>query len=367
MRVDLASAAVASLAVCVAGVATSESATPPTGIVQRQAPVVDERQIGEAMRLLGPGFTRTETRHFVILSDCSSSWTRTRGALLERTRDQYFRMTDKLQVDVGPHDHKLLCVLFDDPRRYAAFARAHDGLAAGWVAGYYATGSNRIVFYNDANAPDLVDALSRLDEYARQADDRRDRARRAGQPDAARLLASADDMDAKIDAERARLARHVRDVAIAKTIHEAIHLLAFNTGLQCQDRDFPFWFSEGLATAFETDAPSAAFGPAHESRARLGDVRRIVSGGRTIPFDDLVTRSAAPADDAETADAMYQLSYALFMYLYRHERQALGDYIQAFQSLPPGPLSRRKQLELFQAHFGDPARLQRRVLAMVED
>lgn len=370
MRYALYSAVVASLGVAfmAAGVPTSGNVTAHAD--EQQAPVADERQIRDTLRLLGPRFQRTETRHFVILSDCSPSWTRSRGTLLERTRDQYFRMTDKLEISVRPHDHKLLCVLFDDPRQYASFARTHDGLAAGWVAGYYATGTNRIVFYNDENSPDLLQALAQLDDYERQAESRRSKARDVGRGDrdlADRLLASADEIDVKISAERSRLTRHTHDVAVAKAIHEAVHLLAFNTGLQSADRDYPFWLCEGLATTFETDAPDAAFGPGHVSEARRQKVQAIVAQGGLIPFEQLVTRSSAPSDDARTADAMYQLSYALFAYLYRHERRALGAYLKAFQALPPGPLSERKQLELFKAHFGAPGRLQRRVIASIQD
>ena len=115
-----------------------------------------------------------------------------------------------------------------------------------------------------------------------------------------------------------------------------------------------------------TDAPNAAFGPAHESTARRDKVENTIAQGSVVPLAQLVTRTSAPADDAATADAMYQMSYALFAYLYRHERRALGAYIMAFQAVPPGPLSERSQLELFTRHFGDPERLQRRLIRSIE-
>jgi len=352
------------LLVIVLAFATATSLAEPDA--RPAGPQADERAVAETLRLLGPGFTRHETRHFVVLSDTDLSWTRVRATLLERTRDQYFRVARQLAVPVVEHEHKLVCVLFDDPGRYAAFARAQDGLAAGWVAGYYATAANRVVFYNDENAPGLRRALERLEEYEAEAEARRVRAREAEGADRAfarRLLASADDLERRIDEERARLSDHAGDVAIAKTVHEAVHLLAFNTGLQSPDRDYPFWLSEGLAASFETVTPNAAFGPAHPSATR--DARLADRSADWMPLADLVARTSAPAEDADVAEAMYDQSYALFTYLYRYERDALGDYIRAFGDLAPGPVPARRQLELFERHFGDPRRLDRRLRAAI--
>src|SRR5690349_23883131 len=40
--------------------------------------------------------------------------------------------------------------------------------------------------------------------------------------------------------------------SVATVVHEAVHQLAFNTGLQVRYADNPMWVSEGLAMYFET-------------------------------------------------------------------------------------------------------------------
>jgi hypothetical protein len=328
---------------------------------------VDEGSLSATSRLLGSTFTRTETPHFVILSDCPRDWTNSRGDLLERTRSQFFRVSERLALPAAPHRTKLLCVLFADHRQYQAFARAYDGLEARWVAGYYATLSNRVVFYNDATSPVYEAFRDRLQDFERRMRETRSKAEEADrlqQKDlATRLHASADDLNKQLERERSRLGERTAAHSTAKTIHEAVHLLAFNCGVQLPDRDYPFWLSEGLATAFETDRPTDAFGPDRTPgtgprRDRFDELRRA---GRLTPLAELVSISEVPDWDGDTADAMYGQAYALFTYLFRKEPAALGNYLKALSGQRPGRLTAERQLELFTEYFGDPADVARRL------
>src|SRR6185369_951492 len=82
---------------------------------------VDEAAVTLTRRALGGGFRRFDTPHFVVLSDCSSDWTQSRGDLLERARSQFFRVAERMGVPATPHRVRLLCVLFNDHGRYQAF------------------------------------------------------------------------------------------------------------------------------------------------------------------------------------------------------------------------------------------------------
>lgn len=325
----------------------------------------NEAAVTFTMNRLGSAFQRYDTPHFVVLSDCDSSWTNARGDLLERTRTQFFRVARKMGLPAAPHRTKLLCVLFNDHDAYQAFARANDGLEAGWVAGYYATLSNRIVFYNDATSPMYEAVRDRLNTFERQMKEARNKAEEATrnqQKDLAlRLLASADDLDKQIRRERSRLGERATAHSTAKTIHEAVHLLSFNCGAQLGDHDYPFWLSEGFATSFETEHVGDAFGPDRSTgngprRDRFDELRRE---GRLTPVEQLVTVSEVPDWDAEMADGMYAQSYVLFSYLYRHDPEGMGRYLKALSAEPAGRLSAARQLDLFRAAFGEPSDLDR--------
>lgn len=329
---------------------------------------IDPAAVAETERVLGPGFRRFDTPHFVVISDCPAGWTRARAALLERTRSEYFRATDKLGLRAAPHAAKLVCVLINEHERYQKFGHDLDGLGAAWVAGYYSTGGNRIVFYNDSTSPAFVAARAQLDEYDRRAESARadaDAARPASTDLADRLLASAQDLSAQTRRERERLELRASGYSTAKTIHECVHLLAFNTGVQRRDREYPLWLSEGLATNFETEAAGRAFGPDRPRPASEGSRRprllELAAAGRAPALADLLSITAAPDWDADTADAMYALADALFAHLYRREPAALGAYIRDLGHEPPRTLTPRRGLELFVARFGDPADIERRL------
>jgi hypothetical protein len=273
-----------------------------------------------------------------------------------------------MEAPVFPHRTKLLCVLFDQRDAYAAFAHAQDGMAADWVAGYYATLSNRIVFYNDSNGPGYAAADDRLDEAAGLVRTLRDQAldaEHAGRASSAsQLRLKAEDLDRQVRRERARIGKAAAAGSTTKATHEVTHLLAFNTGLQLPDREYPFWLSEGLATSFESDEVDSAFGPdrpvAHPSRrARFDELREA---GSLLPLSELISLREAPADDGDRADVMYAQSFVLFMHLYSKDPAAVGRYFGDLAGEPPlsGAFG-----DLFQARFGDAAQIERRILQRV--
>jgi hypothetical protein len=328
---------------------------------------VDEAAVDRTRRQLGPGFTRIETPHFIIISDCSPEWVQIRADLLERTREQVFRIAEHLNVPVYPHQHKLLCVLINDHGHYRAFARAHDGLEARWIAGYYATLSNRVVFYNDETSPAYQRVRTRLSTYEQQLRDARDRAQEAErerQADLAmRLHGSADEIHERILRERERLDQRATGYSLTKTIHEAVHLLSFNIGLQLPDRDYPFLFSEGLATSFETDTPGMTFGPDTAGPQKRTDrFHELRHDGRMLSLHRLTGLGEVPGSDADLADAMYSQSHVLFTHLFRSSPDAMGRYIRTLADQPPGRISPERHVELFRMHFGEPVTVARRIV-----
>jgi hypothetical protein len=327
---------------------------------------VDEESVARTRRQLGPGFTRTETEHFVILSDCDPDWVQIRADLLERTREQVFRIAQHLGVPAYPHESKLQCVLINDHGHYRAFARVHDGLEARWIAGYYATLSNRVVFYNDETSPAYQRVRTRLSNYEQQLRDARDRANEAEREHlsdlALRLHGSADELDERIRRERQRLDQRANAYSVTKTIHEAVHLLSFNIGMQLPDRDYPFWFSEGLATSFETDNPGSTFGPdLVGSTKRTDRFHELREDRRMLSLHRLAGLGDVPGSDAELADAMYSQSHVLFTHFFRTNPEALGRFILTLADEPPGRMSAERHVELFRMHFGDPTTVARRI------
>lgn len=349
-----------------AGSAGDDAAEDERGLVRIVEPADAKASADLAVEQLAAlgsraGVTRAEP--FLIVSDADTAWTQNRAALLQRAAHQFKRFADRLGYRVEPSDEPLVVVLINDHERYARFAQRHDAVEAGWVAGYYASLSNRVVFYNDATGPSAAQAGAKLREYdelvARAKEMASDARRERRGDDAATLEKRASEMAARLKHEKQRVTSATRINGQAKAVHEAVHLLAFNWGLQARDREYPFWLTEGLATNFETEKPGNAFGPEHEFDPRRRDFDRVREGGRLIPLEVFVQMMTVPGDDEETADVMYAQSWSLFRYLFRYEREALCEYFRDIKRQPPGRMGPKRHLEIFRARFGDVESLER--------
>ena len=318
-----------------------------------ELPRVDEGAVSQTLSELGGRATRHETRHFVVLSDTDLTWTAERAAMLERTRHQYYRSMRRLGMSLPPPERKLLCVLLNDQARFAEFAREHDGVHASWIAAYYSVRSNRIVLFNDtvpleAPNPGLVAGSSVATLPA------------APTPSSLQIAADEARRNAR---DHARYAEHLARYATAKAVHEAVHLLAFNTGLQSRSVEYPFWLTEGLAMSFETDDTNVSFGPDFTwapRQARADELRRI---GAIAPLRELVAMTNVPHDHSDHIEHIYLQSYDLFGHLFRYRRQNLAAYIQACTESPHLTRTPAGRIALFERHFGDIDALEQRLAA----
>ncbi|MEM8835915.1 MAG: DUF1570 domain-containing protein [Planctomycetota bacterium] len=326
----------------------------------------DEQSIADTLAELGHGFRRSESRHFVVLSNASPSWTRQRQQLLERTYHQYQRLMRRLDLEAIPPKRKMLCVLFADHDEYSEFARLFDGVEAPWVAGYYASRTNRCVFYDDTNSPSVRGAMQQIAEFDQQAESLTSKAREAKRSgrsqEGERLEAHARKLTAHATHERKRLDAHVREISTSKAIHEATHLIAFNCGLQTRTHRFPFWITEGLAVSMETGDPDKPFGPDFENELRAKEFREAVDGGRFMPLRAFVAIATPDTHDHDEVGAMYAQADALFRYLFRFERESLSHFFRDVAREKSGLVSQARLVELFESRFGDPRKLERRML-----
>lgn len=316
-------------------------------------------------RMVGPGFRIYRSRSYYVLSDADDEWTRSRITLLERAREQYFRELDRLAVPVHPHAHRLACVFFGEHGDYLEFAREHDGFDAGWTAGYYSVSHNAIIVHDDRTSPSLFRVMRQLEGFQQRADglyERAAEADRSGQREHAALLRdAAGDLEAHIGQERARIEAEVLRFGVAKVLHEAIHLLAFNTGLQTRGSSYPLWVSEGLAASFESHGINGQFGFAFAYEPREAELHAMAAE-RTLPsLERVVTMDDNTSLRAETARPLYAVSYGLFKELHRTNRDELAAYLTELADLPAGPQTAAQHLDRFERHFGSVRTLENRM------
>lgn len=273
---------------------------------------VDSKALTQAEQSVGRGFRRSETAHYVVLSSAGQAWTREQRSRLERAYTQFMRVSRDLGLNPLPLRHKLVCVLFRDKPAFERFARTHDNMRSGWSYGYYAPARDRVVLFNG--------------EREKGADD------------------------------------FAKKRTLATTVHEAIHQLHFHTSVQNKHVQYPLWINEGLATAYETDAPRGDFGPDHEFAPRLERLAEVLQRGEQIPLRVLVQLDKVPAA-ARDVRAMYCQSYALVSWLATERSAELGTYLALMRAEPPGRPRPKRYAALFEAAFGDIASLEKAWLA----
>ncbi|MFG0284256.1 MAG: DUF1570 domain-containing protein [Phycisphaerales bacterium JB039] len=322
---------------------------------------VDEEAVSEAAARLGPRYQRFQTPHFVILTDADMRWSRSRATILEQTRRQFYDAMGQIGYPAAPHPHKLLCILMREHDQFRTFAANEDGHVADWSAGYYSTRANRVVFYNDDSSPALRDAMRMLDAHQQRVRQLRDQATslmRSGRAaDAQRRSAAADDLERQVITERSRLRAEAEQFAVAKTIHEAVHLLSFNSGVQLPSRQYPLWLSEGLACAFEAPTTQIAFGPRRPSPGREQQLVALYREQLDLPMDRVLRAVEAPAEARAATDAMYAQSFAMVEYLYVERPEALVEILLDLADGPDGALDVAAHGELLERLVGDPADL----------
>ena len=328
---------------------------------RRELPRTSET-LTKARAALPGNFREHATSRFIVLSDTDTQWTRQQAANLERAHHQLMRYCRRIGLSPLPLRHKLVCVLFERRDDYKRFAHEHDQLGSASVAGYYSPSHDWIVFYNPDSNPSIDLAEAKLDEMkadiiklTREAERAAAKGDREHAESVRKTLAIYEEHYRN---ERDRVADFVRDTTIVTTVHEAIHQMLFHTRIQNPRLQYPMWLSEGLAAAFETTEPDHAFGPDHEYDTRRVAFDKLLVQDKLIPLDVLVQLSKLPADDAATAEILYQQSYAFTTWLSRFRKSELRAYLELMQKEVGRP-SPREHRKLFVEAFGDVEQLER--------
>jgi hypothetical protein len=314
---------------------------------------LDKAAMDRLAREFPAGFYLDVNPKHLVVYDTSHRYVDTRVWLLERAHTQFTKAMREADLPVLPLSERLVVVLFDEHGSYLDYARRTDPGAKEWTGGYYSGATNRIVLFNSDTAPAAGEFVQAV-ETARNEVQRLRGEAAADRRQAGRLAAA----EAQLRQARARLAAVVTATNRRQTLHEAVHQLAYNTGLQRRDLRYPLWFTEGLATSFESHRPANPFGPAHDNIPRRQHFDQAIRRGQAIPLDQFVTLDAPSDDDDNRRRVEYAQAWALFQYLYNHRPRQLAAYVRAMNAAPAGIHNDARQLADFKQHFGDLTQLE---------
>lgn len=261
------------------------------------------------------GFEVIETDHYLICSDSAEEYVRFCGKLLERVYHEYFEFAEKLGEHVKEPGEKLSVLIFTSETGFTEFAKKqHPETSFDDTPGYYSVREN----------------LTLLMDLTRD-----------------RGLRSASAIQKRLSAQ---------PLQVATMVHEAVHQLAFNSGLQVRMADNPVWFSEGLALYFEplTPASSTLWTAPGKLNGRHHPVflQAVRTGSPQISLNDLTGSDIAFTDPATVATA-YAESWALAAYLFRAEQPGMKKFLTTLASRSPlRQLAPEERIREFRTSFG---------------
>jgi hypothetical protein len=290
----------------------------------------------DLQKQMGDTFQTLTTDHYVVCYHSSEQFATFCGNLLEHVRNEFVEfLTEKHALTFAPpHNHLPVVIVADQQELIRVAGRQHPEQQFDDVPGFYSIRSNQILI---VSAP--------LNEDIRST--------------------------AGVRRQLAKTPKHV-----ATIVHEAVHQLAFNSGLQIRFADNPLWLSEGLALWFEPVELNAKLlwkGPGqvnsrHRSQYLLPRNNRNQPGAsgkgesakseprpQSLALNDLV-KSDELFLDPDTVAQAYATSWALTSYLIRKERTAFETYLKRMAERKPlVVVTPEERLEEFRAVFGKSA------------
>ncbi len=260
------------------------------------------------------------TRNYVIASRASRAYAAWCGGLLERLRTAFIGHWMKQQVELNPGDAPLPILILQNRAQFQEYAVRDGAAAAAETDGYYSARTNRVVLFDlTADGP-------------------------------GRALGNA--------VQREEITRRLSQSpgSVATVVHEAVHQLAFNTGLQVRYADNPMWFSEGLAMYFET--PDFGVGSRWTTAGKVNpwrlDAFQKSLGSRGDDSLPSLIRNEDRFREPGQMTAAYAESWLLVHYLSTSRPAEWKTYVALLRGKSPLIFATPdERLQEFQSVFGD--------------
>jgi hypothetical protein len=231
-----------------------------------------------------------------VLSSGDQASAAATGAFLEQVRRQFYSSFEGAGFALRPSAKKLVCVCLDSYDQLDRYARTVDGVDASWMGGYYSHRTNSVT-------------IVRI-------------------PGAVRASAAT---SASPSGVNAAYGGPTGEGNLRTLTHELAHQLAFNSGLQREGADYPFWLTEGLATNFEADN-SGAYGLFRDDAGYRARLTQLKAEGRLIPLKRFVAARDLPSGGGLTTRDAYVQAWGLFHYLLAHRRGELKRYLSGWSA-----------------------------------
>ncbi len=289
---------------------------------EKFTPLTKAKVAQQLKQELGAEFLSLETEHFLIVYNTSETYARWVGDLYEKLYKTFHKYWDR-SIELTEPRLPMVALVFKSREAYMQFAQPEVGEMAKDMIGYYHLQTNRIVSFDITGVQGLA---------------------QPGQRYASREMLM--QLFAQPQAER----------TVATVVHEAVHQIAYNCGLQVRLADNPKWVSEGMAMFFEVPDPKSSVGWGAVGKVnpyQLVQFRKYFSSRPADSLTTLVSDDERFSGAADQVLGAYAESWALTFYLMKAQKKNFAAYLSELGQLKPlGETDPRQRIELFKKHFG---------------
>lgn len=285
-------------------------------------PMSLERMAEAMLHELPKGFHTTTTKHYVICYNTTDAYAKWNGSMYERLFKAFYTYWSQRGVPLHEPEFPLVAVVFETRNGYVRYAEKEEIANAESMIGYYNQLSNRIAGYDLTGIEGMIPAGKSVNTA---------------------------------DLVNHILAQPSAERSVATIVHEAVHQLAYNSGLQRRLGDNPVAISEGLAMFFESPdlrSPSGWGGIGNINRYNLAVFKNAFPSRETNSLVKLLQDDSL-FHDSSTTTAAYGESWALTYFLMKAKTKEFALYLKELRDRPPlEPIDPKRRIADFQKHFG---------------
>lgn len=289
---------------------------------EEMQPLTSEEIYAQFKSSMPSGVQIHKTKHYVMLHNTNPAYAAWVGELFERLYRGFYNYWKSQRVELEQPRFPLVAFVFSDKNSYMQFAEREVGESAKAMIGYYNLKTNRMITCDLTGINGIVPQGTRLAN--------------------SRMI---NQILSQPQAER----------TVATIVHEAVHQIAYNSGLQVRLADNPRWLSEGMAMFFESPDFKSSRGWS------MGKVNyhNLRGFAQYLPQRGADSLTSLISDDerllsSETARTAYPESWALTYFLMKTKKVEYSAYLQELATKRPLESDKpRDRVELFKKHFGE--------------
>ncbi len=289
---------------------------------QTFVPFGHEQMSAALRKQLPPDFKILVSKNYVIAYNTTEAYAKWNASIYERLFRGFYNYWKSRGLELKEPEFPLVAIVFEKRADYLRYAEKEDVNAESTI-GYYNQLSNRIAGYDLTGIEGMIPAGKKVNT--------------------SELI-------------NAILNRPSAERTVATVVHEAVHQLAYNSGLQTRMADNPVAISEGLAMFFESpdlNSPSGWGGIGKVNQYNFNVFRNTYNAHKTLPLVKLIQDDTS-FKDPNVVGAAYGQSWAFCHFLMKTKSKELTNYLTELATRPPlETTDPKRRLADFQKHFGN--------------